>query len=136
MQIYLTHKNNIFEYCHASVLLDNVEVLYLEDGNLCIQVLKNNTATIFFSQETFSSSKLWISAILSWFRCQNGLQTKEQSLWFYKWCRQSFLNIQEVKMTHDFVVTVLLICDLAFKNKQTYPFQRSRIGSYFQNLYF
>ena len=67
MQIYLTHINNIFEYCQASVLLDNVDVLYLEDGNLCIQVLKNNTATIFFSQETFSSSKLWTSAIPSWF---------------------------------------------------------------------
>ena len=34
MQTYLTHINIIFEYCHASVILDNVDVLYLEDGNV------------------------------------------------------------------------------------------------------
>ena len=47
MQTYLTHATIILEYCHASVILDNVDVLYLEDGNVCRPVLKNNTTTIF-----------------------------------------------------------------------------------------
>ena len=31
MYSHLTHINTIFEYCHASVVLDNVDVLYLEN---------------------------------------------------------------------------------------------------------
>ena len=38
-----------FAYCHASVKLENVEVLYLEDGNVYRLVLKNKIATMFFS---------------------------------------------------------------------------------------
>ena len=37
MQIYHTHTHMntiLFEYCHASVTFDNVDVLYLEDGNV------------------------------------------------------------------------------------------------------
>ena len=34
MQTHLTHINIIFEYCHASMSLDNVNVLYLEE---CMQ---------------------------------------------------------------------------------------------------
>ena len=35
MQTYQTHINIIFEYCHASVILDNVDIfLYLEDGKV------------------------------------------------------------------------------------------------------
>ena len=29
MQMYLAHIHIIFEYCHASVILDNVNVLYI-----------------------------------------------------------------------------------------------------------
>ena len=32
------------------MILDNVNVLYLEDGNVCMAVGKNKTATVFFSQ--------------------------------------------------------------------------------------
>ena len=35
LETHLTHINTIFEYCHASVILDNVDVLYLEEENLC-----------------------------------------------------------------------------------------------------
>ena len=31
MLIYMTPIHNIFEYCRASVILGNVDVLYLED---------------------------------------------------------------------------------------------------------
>ena len=31
-QTHLTHANTIFEYCHASVILRNIDVFYLEDG--------------------------------------------------------------------------------------------------------
>ena len=34
MLTYLTHINTIFEYCLASVNVDNVNVLYLENGNV------------------------------------------------------------------------------------------------------
>ena len=40
MQTHLTHINTIFEYCHASMNLDNVIVLYLEIGNVYTPVLK------------------------------------------------------------------------------------------------
>ena len=53
MQIYVTHTNIIFEHCHASVILDNVDVLYLEDGNLCRPLLKNKTETMFFLKNLF-----------------------------------------------------------------------------------
>ena len=46
--------NTIFEYCHASVFLDNVEILYLEDGSVYNSVLKNKTITTFFKKKTFS----------------------------------------------------------------------------------
>ena len=46
---YLTNATIIFEYCHASVVLDNVDILYLEDGNVCRPVLKNNTTTMFYN---------------------------------------------------------------------------------------
>ena len=37
MQTHLTHINTIFEYCHASVIIDNVlDVVYLEDENIYI----------------------------------------------------------------------------------------------------
>ena len=48
MQTYLTH---------ASVILDYVDVLYLENGNGCRPVLKNNTATTFVLKKTFQVSK-------------------------------------------------------------------------------
>ena len=35
MKTHLTRIHTIFEYCHALVVLDNVDVLYLEDGNVC-----------------------------------------------------------------------------------------------------
>ena len=57
MQTYLTHVNIIFEYSHTEMILNCVDVLYLEDWNryTCGPVLKNNTATvtIFFSQKPF-----------------------------------------------------------------------------------
>ena len=59
MQTCLTHINiifELFEYYHASVILDNEDVLYLEDGNVCRPVLKNNTAPMFFSQKAFPNS--------------------------------------------------------------------------------
>ena len=39
--------NNIYKYCHASVNLDNVDVLYLENGNVDRPrpVQKNKTTT-------------------------------------------------------------------------------------------
>ena len=45
--------NTIFAYCHASVNLDNVVVLYLEDGNVYRPVLKNETTTMFFVKTHF-----------------------------------------------------------------------------------
>ena len=53
MQTYFTHINIIFEYCLASVILENVDVLYLEDRNACRPVLEKNTATMFFLKKTF-----------------------------------------------------------------------------------
>ena len=52
MQTHKTHINIIVEYCNASSILDNVDVLCLEHGNvdLCRPVLKTKTA-IFFSQK-------------------------------------------------------------------------------------
>ena len=35
MQTYLAHINIIFEYCHVLVILNNVDILYLGDGNTC-----------------------------------------------------------------------------------------------------
>ena len=48
MQTYLTLKNIIFKNCNASVILENVDVLYLEEGNTVRPVLKHNTTTMFF----------------------------------------------------------------------------------------
>ena len=56
MQTHQTHTNTVFEYCHASVILDNINVLYLEDLNEYRSAVKNKTATMFFSLKTFSSS--------------------------------------------------------------------------------
>ena len=36
----LTHVNIIFEYYHASIILDNVAVMYLEDGDVCRSIMK------------------------------------------------------------------------------------------------
>ena len=47
MQTHLADINTIFEYYHASVNLDNVDVLYLEYEHVKRHVLKNKTATIF-----------------------------------------------------------------------------------------
>ena len=42
----------MFEYCHVSVIFDNVDVLCLEEGNEYRPVLKKNlTTTMFFSQK-------------------------------------------------------------------------------------
>ena len=35
------------------MILDYVDILYLEDGNGCRPVLKNNTATMFFLKKPF-----------------------------------------------------------------------------------
>ena len=43
LQTQLTHKNTNFEYIHASVELDNVDVSYLE----AFSVPKNKSATTF-----------------------------------------------------------------------------------------
>ena len=41
-QTYLAHMNTIIsEYCHASLILSNVDVLYLEDGNVYRPAVKN-----------------------------------------------------------------------------------------------
>ena len=53
MQTHLTHINTIFKYCHASVNLNNVDVLHLEDGNVCNPVLKNKTSTLFSPKNPF-----------------------------------------------------------------------------------
>ena len=45
--------NIIFEYCHASVILDNLDVLYLEDGNVCNPDLKKNRNYDFFLKKPF-----------------------------------------------------------------------------------
>ena len=50
MQTYLTQINYIFEYFHASVIFDNVDVLYLEERYVCRPALQNNTATMFSSK--------------------------------------------------------------------------------------
>ena len=62
IQLHLTLINSIiiiytvYKYCHASVNLDNVDVLYLENGNVDRPrpVLKNKTAT-FFLKNFFSA---------------------------------------------------------------------------------
>ena len=41
----LINIKTIFEYCHASVNSGNVDVLYLEDRNVCRPILKNKIAT-------------------------------------------------------------------------------------------
>ena len=53
MQTHLTHINTIFKYFHAPVILDIVDVLYLEGKN----VLKNKIATVVFMKKLFYSSK-------------------------------------------------------------------------------
>ena len=53
IQTHLTYINTIFEYCLAQVILDNVDVLCLEDGNVYKPVLKNNTTTMFFLKKKF-----------------------------------------------------------------------------------
>ena len=52
IQTNLTHINTIFEYFHASANSGNVDVLYLEDGNVCRPVLKNKTSTMFFLKKS------------------------------------------------------------------------------------
>ena len=34
IQTHLTHINTILEYCHASVIIDNADILYLKDWNV------------------------------------------------------------------------------------------------------
>ena len=53
MQIHLIHINTIFEYFHSSVILDNVNVLYLKNGNVHRPLLKNNNVTMFFLKKSF-----------------------------------------------------------------------------------
>ena len=48
MKTHLTHINAILEYCHASVIADNADVLYLEDWNIHSLFLQNKTAAVFF----------------------------------------------------------------------------------------
>ena len=48
MQTYVTLRMFIFEYCHASVILDNVEILYLEDGNVCRPCFEKKTSQLSF----------------------------------------------------------------------------------------
>ena len=43
----------IFAYCHASMNLDDVDVLYVENGNAYKPVLKNKTTTMFFLKKPF-----------------------------------------------------------------------------------
>ena len=43
----------VFEYCHASVVLDNVDVLYLEDKNVYRSVLKKKLQLCFFLKKLF-----------------------------------------------------------------------------------
>ena len=52
MQSYLTHINIIFEYCQASVIIDNVDVLYLEDRNVYTRLVlkKQYHNHVFFSK--------------------------------------------------------------------------------------
>ena len=45
--------NTIFKYCPAAVNLENVEVLYLEDGDVYRPELKITTATMFFLKKPF-----------------------------------------------------------------------------------
>ena len=45
--------NTIFEYCHTSVILDNVDILYLEDENVYRPVLKNKIATMILLKKPF-----------------------------------------------------------------------------------
>ena len=40
----------MFEYCYALVKSDNIDDLYLEDGNVFRPVLKNEIETIFFKK--------------------------------------------------------------------------------------
>ena len=47
-QTYLTHINTIFEYCHASVILGNVDVLYsdlLQEKRINTLCVKSLTLT-------------------------------------------------------------------------------------------
>ena len=53
MLTHLTHINTIFEYYHASIVLGNEDVLYLEDGNVYRLVLKNKTTTFFLLKNLF-----------------------------------------------------------------------------------
>ena len=43
----------LFECCHASVNLDNIDVLYLEDGNVYRPIRKNKLQLCFFSKNLF-----------------------------------------------------------------------------------
>ena len=53
MQLHLTLINTIFKYCHASVNSDNVDFLYLENGNVDRPVLNNKPQLCFFSKNLF-----------------------------------------------------------------------------------
>ena len=39
MYTHMTHINTMFADCHAAVILDNVDVFYLENGNVFKQIL-------------------------------------------------------------------------------------------------
>ena len=47
MQTHLTDLNATFEYCHASVNVNNGDPLYLEYMNVYRPMLKNKAATFF-----------------------------------------------------------------------------------------
>ena len=51
IQTNLAHKNTTFEYCHGLMNLGYVDVLFLENENVCRPVLKNITATMLFQSK-------------------------------------------------------------------------------------
>ena len=63
----------LFEYCHASVKLYNVDVLYLEYGNVYRPVLKNKTATMLFpKKKTFSNYNCYNNELMKLSYKNNG----------------------------------------------------------------
>ena len=54
MKTVFKYYKTVFKYCYASVVLNNVVVLYFEDGFVYnTPVLKDKTATVFFSPNFF-----------------------------------------------------------------------------------
>ena len=93
MQTHQTHINTVFEYCHASVILDNINVLYLEDLNEYRSAVKNkNRNYVFFLKKLFLVSRIFSHD--SKFSYRNNERDDKRKLIQIRWNLQIYLSYQ------------------------------------------